>query len=330
MQIEEYLKKHQPVIYKTFLRSLENDRLSHAYLISGNPGTPVFEVAKFLAKTILCDDPSPLACDNCITCLRVDDDNYPDLMIFNGAKNSIKKGDIVSIEESFDKEALDAKGIRIYILHLIENMNEEATNSLLKFLEEPLPNIYAFLTTNNTNNVLPTIISRCQGFNLKSVNRQSVITEAINLNVEQEDAELLSFFYNDENLIFELIESKNEDYETYIKVKESVSKLSNLVISDKREAIYYTQSELVPVFKGTYELRMYIDVLTQFITDVINLSSDNEIVLKCQHPILESLSKKLNKPSEILIELLKIKSQINLNVNPSLILDHITFLLVGE
>ena len=90
MQIENYLKKHQPVIYKTFIRSLENDRLSHAYLISGNPGTPVFEVAKFLAKTILCDDPSPLACDNCITCLRVDDDNYPYLIMFYGEKAMIK------------------------------------------------------------------------------------------------------------------------------------------------------------------------------------------------------------------------------------------------
>ncbi len=329
MQIENYLKKHQPVIYKTFVRSLENDRLSHAYLISGNPGTPVFEVAKFLAKTILCDDPSPLACDNCITCLRVDDENYPDLKIFNGEKSMIKKGDIASIEQSFDKEALEAKGIRIYILHLIENMNEEATNSLLKFLEEPLPNIYAFLTTNNTNNVLPTIISRCQGFTLKSVSRDEVITGAINLGVEQEEAELLSFFYNDENLINEVIQNNNDDYQIYKKAKQNVINLLNLVCDDKREAIFYTQKDIIPQYKSAYELRLYIDILSQFLTDIINYSSDNEIVLKCQHDLLVKLASKIDRPSDVLIELLKMKSQINININPGLMLDHITLFLIG-
>ena len=75
MQIGKYLEENQPIIYKTFVNAFKNHTLSHAYLLVGNPGTPLYEVAQYLAKSILCDDPSPLACNNCITCMRIDSDN---------------------------------------------------------------------------------------------------------------------------------------------------------------------------------------------------------------------------------------------------------------
>ena len=53
MQIKEYLFKYQPTIYQTFVNALSNEKLSHAYLISGNPGMPLKEVALYLNRTIL-------------------------------------------------------------------------------------------------------------------------------------------------------------------------------------------------------------------------------------------------------------------------------------
>ena len=179
MQVAKYLETKQPIIYRTFVRSLQSKHLSHAYLISGNPGTPLLDVAKYLAKSILCDDPDPLACNNCITCLRVDDKNYTDFIVYDGAKGSIKKEAVENIETQFEKTAFESKGIMIYILHLVENMSVEAINSILKFLEEPGNEVYAFLTTNNENNVLPTIISRCQLLRLKLINRNEVIEDRI-------------------------------------------------------------------------------------------------------------------------------------------------------
>ena len=107
MQVEKYLKKYQPVIYQTFVNSLQKGQLSHAYLISGTNGSPLLDIAKFFAKSILCDDPSPLACNSCITCLRVDDDNYPDFFVFDGSKATIKKDAVTTIESSFDKKAFE-------------------------------------------------------------------------------------------------------------------------------------------------------------------------------------------------------------------------------
>ena len=234
MQIEKYLKEHQPIVYQTFVNSLKNKTLSHAYLLVGNTGTPLFDVAKYLAKTILCDDPSPLACDNCITCLRIDSDNYPDMIVLDGSKGTIKKEDVLNIESRFEKTAFESKGIMIYIINLVENMTIESVNSILKFLEEPESEIYAFLTTNNENNVLPTILSRCQILHLKNGDRKSVINEAIEMGVDQSDAELLSYFYNDAELIFDLL--RDEDEASYYKTsKKAFEELLNILKEgDKR------------------------------------------------------------------------------------------------
>ena len=73
-------------------------------------------------------------------------------------------------------------------------MTLDATNSLLKFLEEPPANTYAILTTLNKFYILPTIISRCEVINFSLLDQKELINNAINLNVSKEDAELLSFF----------------------------------------------------------------------------------------------------------------------------------------
>ena len=330
MQVEKYLEKFQPVIYKTFKNSLQNEKLSHAYLLSGNPGTPLLEVAKFLAKSILCDDPSPLACNNCITCLRVDDENYPDFIVFDGSKSSIKKEEVASVEEQFEKTAFESKGIMIYVLHLIENMTEQAINSILKFLEEPGKNVYAFLTTNNENSILPTIISRCQVLHLKLVDRNIVIQDAMDEGVSKEDAELLSYFYNDGELISEILEDEDER-DAYESAKEATLKfLEELGKEDPRELVYFEQNALVPLVKTKESARFFLDMLTQAFKDILSIQNGDYPILESYGTILQELAGKLTNVEEILIEILKNRNLINLNVNISLLLDHLVLHIIRE
>ena len=330
MQVAKYLETKQPIIYRTFVRSLENHHLSHAYLISGNPGTPLLQVAKYLAKSILCDNPEPLACNNCITCLRVDDENYPDFIILDGSAKTIKKEEVGNIEEQFEKTAFESKGIMIYIIHLVENMGVEAINSILKFLEEPGSEIYAFLTTNNENNVLPTIISRCQLLRLKLVNRQEVIEDAISLNVPQEDAELLSYFYNDGELIYDIVNDK-EKVDDYKDAKDAfVDFLEALKKEDKREAIYYAQTSIIPLVKTKESARFFLDMLVEGFEDILNIQQGKSPILKSYDTILKELSDKLAHVDESLIEILKDRNLINLNVNTSLLMDHLVFSIIEE
>ena len=330
MQVEKYLKNYQPVIYQTFLNSLQKDQLSHAYLISGNNGAPLLDVATFFAKSILCDDPSPLACNSCITCLRVDDGNYPDFFAFDGSKATIKKEAVTTIESAFEKKAFENKGIRVYVLHLIENMTIEAINSILKFLEEPGQKVYAFLTTNNENVILPTIISRCQVLRLKLIDKQIVIKTALEEGVDKKDAELLSYFYNDGELIKEVLEDK-ESNNAFFTAKECFEEIIQVIAEgETNDIIYQAQSNITNRIKTKEACRYFINMLVMAFEDAINIQNQKNAFLESYATILETLANKLSHLDESLIELLKCSGVINTNVNIPLLIDHIFYIITKE
>lgn len=330
MQVEKYLKNYQPVIYQTFLNSLQKDQLSHAYLISGSNGAPLLDVATFFAKSILCDDPSPLACNSCITCLRVDDGNYPDFFVFDGSKATIKKEAVTTIESAFEKKAFENKGIRVYVLHLIENMTIEAINSILKFLEEPGQKVYAFLTTNNENVILPTIISRCQVLRLKLIDKQIVIRTAIEEGVDKKDAELLSYFYNDGELIKEVLEDK-ESNDAFFTAKECFEGIIQILAEgETNDIIYQAQSNITNRIKSKEACRYFINMLVMAFEDAINIQNQKNAFLESYATILETLASKLSHLDESLIELLKCSSVVNANVNIPLLIDHIFYTITKE
>jgi DNA polymerase-3 subunit delta' len=330
MQIGKYLEENQPIIYKTFVNAFKNHTLSHAYLLVGSPGTPLYEVAQYLAKSILCDDPSPLACNNCITCMRIDSDNYPDIIKLDGSKAIIKKEDVLNIENRFEKTAFETKGIMIYIVNQVENMRVEAVNSMLKFLEEPESEIYAFLTTNNVNNILPTIVSRCQVLPLISMPRDKVIRDAQGLLVEQDDAELLSYFYNDGELIYDFLMDEEES-DNYKEAKKALNGLLDVMSGgNRKDVVYYSQTNIVPLIKTKEELRFFVDLLSQVYEDVLNVQLNREISLKFYEEILRNLSTKLPHVQSSLVEILKTRNVINLNVNIGLLIDHLIINLMKE
>ena len=330
MQVEKYLQKYQPVVYQTFLNALQKDQLSHAYLISGNNGAPLIDVATFFAKSILCDDPSPMACNSCITCLRVDDGNYPDFFVFDGGKETIKKDDVVTIENAFNMQAMENKGIRIYILNLIENMTTQAINSILKFLEEPGQRVYAFLTTNNENVILPTIISRCQVLRLRLIDKQIVIKDAMENGVEKKDAELLSYFYNDGELIKEILDDK-ESNNAFFTAKQCFEDIMQVLEEgDTNDVIYASQTNIVNQIKSKEACRYFINMLVMAYEDMINIQNQKNAFLESYATILNNLSNKLSHLDESLIELLKCSGVVNTNVNIALLIDHLFYIITKE
>ena len=325
MQIDQYLKEYQPIIYKTFVNALETNKLSHAYLLSGSIGMPLKDIAIFLAKSILCDNPNPLACNTCITCMRIDERNYPDVMIFDGENAKIKKGDIEKITTNFDKTALEDKGIMIYVLHLVETMTPIAVNSLLKFLEEPGRNIFAFLTTENETKILPTIISRTQVLRFREIDRSKIIKDAENIGVFEEDAEILSGFYNDATTIKEVSESK--DYE--IAKQALKDQLEALTVSSD-EAVYICQKQIIPALKQQQAARLYIKMLTEIFKDLLNLSVNESITLKSYDNILHELLNHVSHIDKSLIALMSSLKKLDYNVNIGLLLDHIIYSITKE
>ena len=325
MQIEEYLQEYQPVIYKTFVNALKTNKLSHAYLLSGSVGMPLKEVALYLGKSLLCDNPNPLACNECITCMRVDEGNYADVMVFGDGNTKIKKGDIERITTNFDKTALEEKGIMIYVLHLVETMTAVAVNSLLKFLEEPGKNIYAFLTTENESKLLPTIISRTQVLRFREIDRENVIKDAENMGVFAENAEILSGFYNDAKTIKEISESK--DFEI---AKQCLTDQLNSLIISPDDAVFTCQRFIVPTLKQAAPTRLYIKMLTEIFKDLLNLSVNESITLKSYDNILHELLNHVSHIDKTLIVLMTSLKKLDYNVNTGLLLDHIIYSITKE
>ena len=325
MQIGQYLEKYQPVIYKTFVNAKDDGRLSHAYLLSGSIGMPLKETAMFLAKSIVCDNPNPLACNECMTCIRMDEGNYADLIVFDGSQGRIKKEDVQRITGSFDKSALEEKGVMIYVIHLVENMTSVAVNALLKFLEEPGRSIYAFLTTENESKVLPTIISRTQVLRFREIDRLEIINNAESAGVLDEDAELLSGFFNDSDMIKNVSES--DDYKV---AKQAIDDQLNSLLISPDDAVFTCQRLIVPQIKNFDIARLYLKMLAEIFKDLLNLSVGGSIFLKSYDNILHELLAHVNHIDKSLLVILSSLSKLDVNVNVALILDHIIYEITKE
>jgi len=323
--MREYLLNKQPMIAATFINALKRDRLSHAYLLKGEAGAPLKEIAIYLAQSLVCDNPQPLACENCWNCLRIADGNYADFTLIDGAQSAIKKEAIQSLEHNFDKTAIEPKGILIYVIHLVENMTDEAVNSLLKFLEEPGKDVYAFLTTENDARVLPTIISRTQVLNVRLQPRKNVIEEAIAQGVPAEDAELLSYFYNDGQLI------QNHLLDTsYIDTKTLLLALLEALSSDSKKAVFIIQNQISTSLRTKESVRTFLDLLIDALMSAINLASNIPFVLASYDKILSPLANHLSQLEKLVVEIMKLRSEIDLNLNISLVFDHLAYLFFKE
>lgn len=96
----------------------------------------------------------------------IDKSAYEDLVIIKPDGNKIKKEQILTLMNEYKTISLKNTN-RFYVIEFAEDMNISASNTILKFLEEPEPNIVAFLITKNISSVLETIVSRCQIINMK-------------------------------------------------------------------------------------------------------------------------------------------------------------------
>ncbi|MGN1295446.1 MAG: hypothetical protein ACI4U5_03475 [Bacilli bacterium] len=318
MNYDEYLNKYQPYIYNTFINSLKFNRVSQAYLIKGNDGTPTLDIALFLAKTLICEDPSPLACSSCLNCIRFEEGNYADFMLIDGEKNTIKVSDIENLQKFLSSSSLEKQGKKIYIINCLENANKESVNALLKTLEEPTSSVYAFITTKNEAKLLPTIISRCQLLSLLPANKSVIKQNAINEGVMLEDADILSYFYSD----IEIIKQKAND-ESYQEQKKLLYETLNALSLSSEEAIYYAQNTLIKKIKTKEEARLYIDLLSIAFKDMLRITHNQPLILEGAKEQIYSLSNKYKNISQIYLEIMLSRGQIEDNVNLSLLLQHI-------
>ena len=312
MDCVNYLKKYQEIPYNIFKNALENNRFFHAYLLSGPTGTPLFEIAKFLSKCLLNNKHELKEEDNIIS-KTVENRTYPDLIIIDTKKEQIKIDDIRRIEDKFSQTSINQLGIKIYIINLIENLRPNEANALLKFLEEPLDNTYAILTTENEYSILPTILSRTEIVRFSSVNKNDLIDECIKLGVNKKDAEILTFFQNDASMIKEEIE--NEDY---LEVKKYVENFINL-LPNKEKLRFFVLNEINPNLKSKIQIRLFIDLLIIYLKEANKMKLKENIIIGESKDKLNVIISNVNSIDDAILKLMNYRYELSYNLNSQLL-----------
>lgn len=143
------------------VNSYHENKFSHAFLFVTNDIDRCRNDVLELIKVISCPSSYSDDCKTCNLCYQIDKGSLPNLIQIYPDGMNIKKEQILNIEEHFSAKPIYLKN-NIYIINNADKLNKAAANTMLKFLEEPEDNILGFFITNNKEQILDTIKSRCQ------------------------------------------------------------------------------------------------------------------------------------------------------------------------
>ncbi len=167
----------QEVIVTTLKNALRLEKIAHAYLFCGGRGTGKTTLARLFAKALNClnlqENQEP--CNECASCTEIMAGQSMDVIEIDGASN---RGidDIRQINEMVGYVPSDGR-YKIYIIDEVHMLTKEAFNALLKTLEEPPPQAKFFFATTEPHKILPTVISRCQRFDLGRIATAQIVSK---------------------------------------------------------------------------------------------------------------------------------------------------------
>jgi DNA polymerase-3 subunit gamma/tau len=178
----------QAHVSRTLKNAVAQNRLAHAYLFVGPRGIGKTSTARILAKALNCEKGPTVTPDNtCDNCKEIAAGNSLDVLEIDGASNN----GVEQVRELRDnvRYAPAKSRYKIYIIDEVHMLSAAAFNALLKTLEEPPPHVKFIFATTEPQKILPTIISRCQRFDLHRIPAK-LIAEHLHLIAKNEKVTL--------------------------------------------------------------------------------------------------------------------------------------------
>ena len=148
-------------VLENLVKYYHENKISHAYLIETNNLEKCYLDLLEVIKQIFCQNEYKKECNKCNICNLVNQNYLPSLVVISPDGMNIKKEQIMELKKKFSTVPIYTKE-NIYVIKNAEKLNGASANTMLKFLEEPEQNILGFFITNNANNVISTIRSRCE------------------------------------------------------------------------------------------------------------------------------------------------------------------------
>ena len=306
----------QKHIIKILTNAIASDMISHAYLFSGPRGTGKTTIGRLFAKAINCQNRKQgkfEPCNKCESCLEINKGNAIDLIEIDAASN---RGidDIRELKETIRFVPSKSK-YKVFIIDECHQLTKEASNALLKILEEPPAHAIFILATTEIQKMISTIVSRCQSFSFYKLEVQEIV-ERLKIILEKEKikyeepalfliaAEATGSIRDAESLLDKIISfsgpKETIKKEAIIKILGNVENeviikfIKYLLEKDVKNAISFLNKS---IDKGV-DVQQFIKVLNNYLREILLLKIDP----KFQDSLTLVLSKeerdKMNKFAE--------------------------------
>ena len=316
-------------ILKYISSAVENNRVSHAYILNGERGSGKKMLANLFAMTLLCETGDNEPCGKCHSCKQAESGNHPDIIRVTHEKpNSISVDDIrTQVNNTVDIKPYQGP-YKVYIIPQADMMTPQAQNAILKTIEEPPSYAVFLLLTENAETLLPTINSRCVMLKLRNI-KDTLIKKYLMENLEIPDykADMCTAFA--QGNMGRAIMLANSDHFNEIR-EEAVQLLKHINEMELNEIVAAVKN--ISVYK--LEITDYLDIIMNWYRDVLLYKATKEIDKVVFKDQLQSIKEQARKSSyegiELILESLeKAKARLKANVNFDLVME-LLFLTIKE
>ena len=316
-------------ILKYISSAVENNRVSHAYILNGERGSGKKMLANLFAMTLLCETGDNEPCGKCHSCKQAESGNHPDIIRVTHEKpNSISVDDIrTQVNNTVDIKPYQGP-YKVYIIPQADMMTPQAQNAILKTIEEPPSYAVFLLLTENAETLLPTINSRCVMLKLRNI-KDTLIKKYLMENLEIPDykADMCTAFA--QGNMGRAIMLANSDHFNEIR-EEAVQLLKHISEMELNKIVAAVKN--ISVYK--LEITDYLDIIMIWYRDVLLYKATKEIDKVVFKDQLQSIKEQARKSSyegiELILESLeKAKARLKANVNFDLVME-LLFLTIKE
>lgn len=305
-----------------FEQAIKKNRLAHLYLISGPKGSGKSKLVEDICFLIFNQDQHHQ--NETLLKHQIETQALSNLMMIEPQGLSIKKEQILALQSEFSKTAL-VSGARIYVIKNVERMNQSASNSLLKFMEEPASkHVTGFLLTENIDDVILTIKSRAQIIHLNAQDEISLQAQLITQGVTKELSTLLPYLTKDLDEAIVMAEDVN------------LSQMITFIVSIARQ--WKNRDIIFPIYFSKYGkfllqdrqlFRQFLELLILYFMDLIHYRSNQPIIYEFlrEHILEQSDSMNVFEIQELIANMQDIFKKQTYYINLELALDEIAYTL---
>lgn len=228
------------------------------------------ETALVLAKALNCLQKTDDACEECSFCMAINKKNFPDVMEVSPEKDVIKIEQMRLLKSTAYLKPMVGKK-RVFIISEAEKMKEEASNSLLKILEEPPSFSQIILVTDNPYLILPTLKSRCQILSFAPIFKEDIEKVLLERGYNQEQARVISLVVHG-NLKYALA----LDWEDLQEKRQQAWQVLRALI--RREELSLFLKDLSSSRStGRQDLRQIFEFLSSFCRDIVLIHEEGDL-----------------------------------------------------